>query len=423
MEPNNSAYPLSDSEKDKHAKIEVPLDSVEANPATKKSKKDKNREGEEEKDGEKKSSCSDVKIDIGEPEKQTPGHSYGRKKWYHDKPTLKIVTQIAITIFFCLVEIGIGIYTESIAILADAFHMISDSIALVIGFIALRASEKEATKMMSYGWSRAEVVGGLTNGVFLFSATLFIVIEAIQRFIEVPKIENPMLMVVIGVLGLLINVVGLVLFHGDAHIGHDHGGHSHNHNDHNNEEKTQKKKNKKKEVNLNFHGVFLHVLGDALGSVIVIIVGLCIKFVSGNWKYYLDPTLSLISCVVILNTSIPLIKRCVNILMQGTPEFADTDEIMEEIKLVKGAKNVHDLHVWQLTMKTSIGTVHVVCDKSADFMEVAKEIKTILHNHNIHATTIQPEFVRKKERKKLGDNCAIPCEKCEEETVGLLSDQ
>ena len=236
MESSDSGHPLSDSEKDERANAEVQLDSVEARPATKKSKKDKTgKDGEEGKDKKKKqqnkkspkkeeekkkkSSSPDVKIDIGEPEQQQQqhDHSHEKKKWYKDKPTLKIVTQIVITIFFCLVEIGIGIYTESIAILADAFHMISDSIALVIGFIALRASEKEATKMMSYGWSRAEVVGGLTNGVFLFSATIFIVIEAIQRFIEVPKLENPILMVVIGVLGLLVNIVGLVLFHGDTH--------------------------------------------------------------------------------------------------------------------------------------------------------------------------------------------------------------
>lgn len=324
-----------------------------------------------------------------------------RKPWYRDASARRLICMATLTLVFAVGEIIAGVLVGSLAVLADAFHMVSDLIALVVGYVALRVSGRTNTKSMSYGWSRAEVIGGLINGVFLLSVTVFIVLEAVTRFIEIPEIKDPVIMIIVGGAGLAVNVIGLIMFAGHAHVGHSHGhphGHSHGgHKGHAEEGAAapdgEKEAPKRKVTNLNLHGLFLHVLGDALGSVIAIIVGICIKFIRPNWKFYLDPILSLVISVVILNTSVPLVRSCVKILMQGVPDNVDLEQLLGELQKVEGACNVHDLHVWQLTMKSHVGTVHIACRKDTDFMSLAGRVKRILHKHNIHATTIQPEFI------------------------------
>jgi zinc transporter 1 len=326
--------------------------------------------------------------------------------WYHDDNSRRLIIMSILTLLFCLSEIALGIYIGSLAVLADAFHMISDEIALVVGFIVLRVSKKKETLVMSYGWSRAEVVGGLINGVFLLSVCLFIFLEAIGRFIDIPEIDHPMWIVVIGVGGLLINVIGLLLFAGHSHI-HSHT-HKHEH-EHTHTIKDMgvttngattngattngatKIAHSEHRSNLNLHGLFLHLMGDALGSVSAAVVGLCIWFIPGTWKYYLDPVASLIVSVIILNSSIPLVKSCVRILMQSTPDI-DLTKLRTELNELIGETNIHDFHVWQMTPNEYVCTIHILCRQDTDFMTIATSVKNILHQHNIHATTIQPEW-------------------------------
>jgi len=173
---------------------------------------------------------------------------------------------------------------------------------------------------------------------------------------------------------------------------------------------------------MNLHGVFLHLLGDALGSIVAIIVGVCILYIEDGWKYYLDPILSLVIACVIMYTAVPLVKSCVRILMQSVPENIDLNQILKELEELEGAESVHDLHVWQLTTERHVGTVHIAVDKNTDFMDLAQRLKHVLHNHNIHATTIQPEFISEGGIDNNHFECMLPCER-DNEQRGLLDEE
>ncbi|KAK6096579.1 Zinc resistance conferring protein [Batrachochytrium dendrobatidis] len=156
---------------------------------------------------------------------------------------------------------------------------------------------------------------------------------------------------------------------------------------------------------LNMHGVFLHVLGDALGSIGVIISTLIIIYAEGDWKYYMDPVMSLIITVLIIVSTVPLCKSATFILMQSVPSTMQIDTLRSEIMTVKGVISIHELHVWQLSDSKAIASVHVLVRDPAEssieplqppYMEIASMIKKKLHLHGIHSTTIQPEFVSSK---------------------------
>ncbi|TXT13072.1 hypothetical protein VHUM_01473 [Vanrija humicola] len=164
---------------------------------------------------------------------------------------------------------------------------------------------------------------------------------------------------------------------GGNHAGHNHGAGGHNHGSHG---------------SMNMHGVFLHVLGDALGNVGVIAAGLVIWFFEGRWTLYFDPGVSLLITVIIFNSALPLVKSASAILMQGVPTHVSLEDVRKAIKSVPGVVSVHELHVWQLSETTVVASVHVLILRGSDYMQVANEIRHVLHSHGIHSVTIQPEF-------------------------------
>ncbi|XP_043913979.1 zinc transporter 1 [Protopterus annectens] len=419
---------------------------------------------------------------------------------------LRLLCMLSLTTFFFVVEVVVSRITSSLAMLSDSFHMLSDVIALIVALVAVRFAEKtQATNKNTFGWIRAEVMGALVNAVFLTALCFTIVLEAIERFTEPHEIENPVMVIIVGAVGLVVNLFGLCMFHGSAGgggHGHSHGGggggHGHSHT-------TKGKKNKhkadhpignsciadKEETNnlvnsyispngvnlekpevcdlkdnftelhlngtivneepfsdaalsedsttqLNMRGVFLHVLGDALGSVIVVVNatvfyfvwrpcsgGSCInpcldgtcpshKSVDHNltdmsvnsteemqpkeagpcWVLYLDPTLCIIMVCILLYTTYPLLKESALILLQTVPKQIDIRSLNQKLRCLDGVEAVHELHVWQLAGSRIIATAHIKCRDPAVYMDVAKRIKDFFHNEGIHATTIQPEFAQ-----------------------------
>ncbi|QLG73567.1 hypothetical protein HG535_0F00770 [Zygotorulaspora mrakii] len=367
------------------------------------------------------------------------------------------------TVFFVL-EITIGYMSHSLALIADSFHMLNDIISLLVALWAVNVAKiRSPDATYTYGWKRAEILGALINAVFLIALCFTILIEAIQRLISPPVIENPKLVLIVGFAGLVSNFVGLFLFHdhGSSHghgHGHSHGGgstahadeeaaehHSHTHNvytsseleqnesdisiDHSNdnirdvwpqsvvermsnehtgllkkndhthateETSTDDKKAKKGPKSLNMHGVFLHVLGDALGNVGVIIAALFIWKTNYSWRFYSDPLVSLIITVIIFSSALPLSRQCSRILLQATPSTISAEKVQKEILAVSGVKSVHDFHIWNLTESFYIASLHVKIDcLPSQFTTVAKGIRNILHNHGIHSATVQPEFASK----------------------------
>jgi len=200
----------------------------------------------------------------------------------------------------------------------------------------------------------------------------------------------------------------------DGHAGHDHGGHSHSHS-HGGEEGS-----------MNMRGVFLHVLGDALGNVGVIASGLFIALSTVSWRFYSDPAISFLITIIIFHSALPLVKSASFILLQGVPSAVPLEEVRRALLQVKGVLSVHELHIWQLSEAKNVASVHVLIDvdeanltlygeeanqamkKPAEgdaskssimaqehrYMDIAAKIRGKLHQFNIHSSTIQPEFVR-----------------------------
>ncbi|XP_074660758.1 uncharacterized protein LOC141913186 isoform X2 [Tubulanus polymorphus] len=409
--------------------------------------------------------------------------------------TCRLLTMLGLTASFFVVEITVGYIANSIALVADSFHMLSDVVALVVGFASVRIS-KWHTQKNTFGWQRAEVLGALVNTVFLIALCFTIIVESLQRFIEMEPVREPKLLLIVGAVGLLVNLIGLALFHRHGHShggggghGHSHGGggggggggHGHSHGGHKDKllpkvdspdsvksppqlcngetgsiviqvpdntatskpgspddelpdvetrgkpfgflkkfSKSKKEEPKHEEVKflekeesassqLNMRGVFLHVLGDALGSVIVIISALVIWLVDGDWKYYIDPGLSMVMVFIMLASAIPLLKETSLILLQTVPTHIQVKEIQDRlVQNVDGVLAVHEFHVWRLAGDRIIASAHIRCRNLGEYMRIAEQVKEFFHDEGIHSTTIQPEFEDLTEPKE-GRHCALEC--------------
>eukprot|EP00029_Vermamoeba_vermiformis_P011616 TRINITY_DN6441_c0_g1_i1.p1 TRINITY_DN6441_c0_g1~~TRINITY_DN6441_c0_g1_i1.p1 ORF type:complete len:493 (-),score=129.29 TRINITY_DN6441_c0_g1_i1:53-1531(-) len=381
------------------------------------------------------------------------------ENWRKDPNARKLIVMICLTYLFLVVELAVGIITGSLALVSDAFHMLSDGIALIIALLSLIYTKRKQSGKFSYGWGRSEIIGGLINGIFLISTCLYITIEAIQRFIEITVVQDPLLVVWVGTAGLGVNLIGLFMFIGDSgmhhHHGHSHGhshghGHKHgdehkhkhgdkhehkhkeedpasaleegtsksgsgtnspdhehsDHSDHSDHSEHNEEKKKKKKTSKNLRAVFLHLLGDALGSIGAILSGLAIYFFTFEQRYYFDPAVSILIVALILRSSIPLVRSCITILMQTVPRTLQLDELRAELAAVSGVVKVHELHVWSLIDDKLISSVHVLCLKEANFMKIAADMKDVFHKYSIHSSTIQPEYVSKR---KLTENKVLEC--------------
>ncbi|XP_022107980.1 zinc/cadmium resistance protein-like [Acanthaster planci] len=332
----------------------------------------------------------------------------------------RFVVMMSLTTSFFLVELVTGYATKSLALVSDSFHMLSDIIALVIGFLALRISKRRSTK----GCKRAEVLGALINSVLLIALCFTIFVDAIQRLIVVETIHNPMLVLIVGCVGLAVNGIGLCLFgrHGMPHghtqtrapdskwkklnvkessdeemervLGpsdpttHDstdtdtlavNGTHSvQMAEDQDDETKNKATVTAPSHAHLNMRGVFLHVLGDALGSVVVIVSALFIWLTEFEWRHYVDPAMSLIIVAIITVTTIPLFRQSSKILLQSLPS-----EINENSK---DAENPPE----NKTGNSYVATAHILFHDKADYTVMADDIKSYLVDKRIDArTTLQ----------------------------------
>lgn len=332
----------------------------------------------------------------------------------------RLLSMLCLTFFFFLIEIVVGYLTNSTALIADSFHMLSDVVALVIAFVSLKMSPKKWSKN-TFGWARAEVLGALINAVFLVALLFSIVIESLKRIVDPEKLHNPMLILGVGVIGLLVNVIGLGLFH---EHGHSHG-HSHHHNHvsqqeeivpviskrnvtaivQNGELSSKNKKTEKKAINMNMRGVFLHVLADALGSVIVIISALIVQYTNWDYNLYVDPCLSLLMVIILGYSTMPLLIDSALILLQTVPTHIQIDSLQRKLlDKIDGVLAVHEFHVWQLAGDRIIASAHIRCRNLHDYMQIAEKVKEFFHNEGIHSTTIQPEFIEPDDLLLTGHN-------------------
>ncbi|KAK4064618.1 hypothetical protein Trihar35433_8135 [Trichoderma harzianum] len=531
----------------------------------------------------------------------------------------RIKVMIAIDTAFFLLELICGFLAHSLALTADAFHMLNDIISLAIGLWAVMASQKATTDEFTFGWVRAEILGAFFNAVFLIALCVSIILEALTRFVEPPEINNPKLILIVGCAGLFSNLLGFVVLGGHGHDhghdhDHDHGdGHEHEHaheHDHahshgdpcdleegqydgasiadeqgaigdvlpevivrraietgrrastespetarrihfgddstsRDESNTrasrastqsrgrehQRQPNKgharfasiedmsihpasfrqeilaasraasstvcatsqndsgeetpftdsENDVNeaspllqdskgshlsyshsssskkprtrrdsgvhnghnhtlpqkpgtkvsghnhadMGMHAMMLHVIGDALGNVGVIITALIIWLTDWPGKLYADPAVSLVITAIILKTSIPLTLATSRVLLQATPENISISKIRDDIESLRGVVSCHHIHVWQLSDTKIVASLHLQVSSELDthngekYMQLARQARKCLHGHGIHSATIQPEFCLDDSHQHDGDATALTHDGTSEEPARL----
>ncbi|KAI9486919.1 MAG: cation efflux protein [Benjaminiella poitrasii] len=277
---------------------------------------------------------------------------------------------LVITGGFFLVEIVIGYYVNSLALIADSFHMLNDLISMCIALWAIKVAKRtQFDPKYTYGWQRAEIVGALVNGVFLLALCFTIMIDSIERFISPDPVTNPLMVLITASAGLVANLIGLVLFHE----------HSHSHE----LDIESKQDNNHHHGNLNMKGASnVGVIGSAL----------FIWLTPFSWRFYADPLASILITILIFFSAIPLVRQTSFILLQGVPQHVQLQDINTEILNLDGVISVHELHVWQLNDTKLIASLHVLIRTRQEYMRLSHEIRQLLHQYGIHSVTIQPEF-------------------------------
>lgn len=368
----------------------------------------------------------------------------------------KLIIMAILTGIFMLAELIVGLYSGSMALLADAFHMISDVMSFVLALIALRIGEKSADRLMTYGYERSEVISALANGVFLLALCFSIFLEAIVRLFEVPIVREPLLVFIVAALGFLINIVALFVV-GHEHHDHSHsheGQHDHHHHGHHSHEESgsdsvrkgpsdvemrtaessesatsssnTNTKSRPKQKDLNIHGVFLHIVGDTLGSIGAMVNALVLWLSTWEDRFILDPLISIVIVIILVIQTAPLVAQSARVLMMESPEGIDLPTLQQQIEAIGGVSGVHDLHVWQLSQRKFVGTVHILVDMAPrDYPAISRRIQSIFHDFGIHMSTCQPEFPVSAEGRRGSDamrvKCRLVCPKdCAEYMAGYM---
>ena len=355
---------------------------------------------------------------------------------------------------YFIAEMVVGVLSGSLAVLADAFHMLTDVAALLCGYYVAQLSFRESSQTMSFGWKRAEVVGALCNACFLTAICTTIVLDAVEKLTGLRRsdgaelVANADKIIVLGCVGLAINLGGMCIFGGHGHShgggGHSHGGGGHSHgggssfvqartpavdahghghghghehehghahsghgHGHGREETAPPSGDShghahggQQRQNLNEWSMYLHVMGDAIGSAFVVGNACIVKYCThwGEKRLLADPIASLIMCFIILIQAVPLLRTTALILMESAPadfsDTADVDALREAMEALPEVIDVHEFHLWQLDSSTFICTAHVVLQTESVVAvnSTVDKIKKILHRNNVHSSTIQTEI-------------------------------
>lgn len=281
-----------------------------------------------------------------------------------NKKRLKIV--LALTSTYLIAEVIGGILTKSLALLADAGHMLTDVGGLALALIAIKLAERAANPQKTYGYYRAEILAALANAVVLIGISLYILYEAYLRFLNPPQVESKSMLVIAGI-GLVINLIGMFIMR------------------------------KGSKESLNMKGAYFEVLSDMLTSIGVIIAGI-IMWTTG-W-YYADPLISAGIGLFILPRTWVLLKEAVSVLLEGTPADVNIAKLRESLKELPGVVDIHDLHVWSLTSGVNAMSTHVVVEESIAYNKIVEAInQKATSQFNISHTTTQVEVKGYKEKE------------------------
>lgn len=285
----------------------------------------------------------------------TEHKEHGTERRTGDRKRLSLVLGL-VTLYMIAEAVG-GLWTNSLALLADAGHMLSDAAALALTLFAMWMAQKPATPQRTYGYYRAEILAALVNGAALIAIAIVISIEAFHRLQAPPEVQGGWMMA-IAVGGLIINLLGLFLL------------------------------GKNTSESLNMRGAWLHLLSDTLGSLGAILAGALIWALQWHW---VDPLTSVLISGLVLFSSWALLKETVAVLMEGTPGDIDVDEVHQAIRAIPGVHSVHDLHIWTITSGLIALSAHVRAEETSQHA-LLKDVRHVLYEQfRISHSTIQIE--------------------------------
>ncbi|KAL3658034.1 hypothetical protein V7S43_017076 [Phytophthora oleae] len=324
-------------------------------------------------------------------------------------------------LFMCAEIVG-GFLAGSLAIMTDAAHLLSDVAGFCISLFAIWVSTLPASNRLSFGFQRAEVIGAVTSVLVIWVLTGVLVYAAVERFMEClepnPKEHvNGKLMFIVACIGLFVNLILMqILGHGHSHggggsHGHSHGGshghahggsssseeeghghshgdhgHGHSHGSHDLENGEAPKASKKKLENLNIQAAYIHALGDFIQSVGVCVAGGLIWY-KPEWQIA-DPIATFVFSILVLGTTIGIVRDSIHVLMEGTPDGIHADEIERGLRHCASVEAVHDLHIWSLSAGLPSLSVHLISDDAETALHAAQRF---LMSKGITHTTIQIE--------------------------------
>ena len=282
-------------------------------------------------------------------------HAQGEQR-ERDRRVLALA--LALVVAFTAVEVAVGWFARSLALLADAAHMLGDAGSLALALVAVWMAGKPATPRRSFGYLRAEILAALANGVALVAVSIWIVVEAVDRLRDPPSPLGAWVLAV-GVAGLCVNALTAVLLHRAG------------------------------SRSLNVRAALRHVVADALGSVGVIVAGAIV--LATGWTYA-DPIVSLAIAALVLATAWSVLRDSVAVLLEAAPRGVDAEEVGRAMAAVPGVREVHDLHIWTITSGFPALSAHVLCDGGADCHALRGRLERLLHERfGLDHTTLQVE--------------------------------
>ncbi|HRZ79858.1 MAG TPA: cation diffusion facilitator family transporter [bacterium] len=293
--------------------------------------------------------------------KHDHSHGHGHDHGHGDIKGARLIIVVALNFIITVAELTGGFIAGSLSLITDALHNFSDGLSMIISYASIRISEKEKNSRKTFGYKRATILAAFINSSTLIGISLFLFKEAYVKFMN-PEPVNAVIVIWVALIGLVANFIGVYLLRSSS------------------------------KGDMNIKSAYLHLLGDTLASVSVIIGGLCMYFFE---IYWIDPALTVLISLYVLRESYKILKDAVNILMQGVPENIVVEDVVNEIGKMTEVENVHHVHIWAIDEKNIIFEAHInIKDMAVSQTEPLKnEISSMLHDKfGIEHVTLQFEY-------------------------------
>ncbi len=290
------------------------------------------------------------------------GHGHGHHHSTSGISEKNLLAAVVLNFTITIVEIIGGILSNSLALLSDAIHNLGDGLAVLLAYIAHRVSKRESNQRKTFGYKRIEILAAFVNSIVLVAICIFLIWQAVERFQNPAPIKG-VIMFSVAIVGLLANLLAVILLQSDS------------------------------KKNINIRAAYLHLMGDTLSSIVVILGGILI------WQfeiYWIDPLITMLISLYIMKETYMLLKDSFNILMQSSPRELNLDDIKLEVEQLDGVKNIHHVHAWSLNDQQVYFEGHIELNEDMPVSktdELKNRIRAILHyKFHIDHTTLEVEF-------------------------------